>query len=535
MRRPGARKPVARPQRHNTKSFPAPTNGWVSNRNLAMPLAMSATVMENMFPKSDTVRVRGGTQKHATVGTDPCESLMVYKGGSIERLFASCDGSVFNISSPADPDVAPAAEFSGQTSDYYTHQNFPTSGGNFMYIVNGLDKPRLYNGTTWTAIDAVSTPSITGVTTTTLIHVNAYRNRLFFVQADSLHVWALPVASVGGAAIDINLAGVFKHSKTVIFTATQSTGDSGDGMDDRLVIATDDGEIAIYEGSDPSSATDWRLVGRYDTSPPNGRNAYVNIGADLVIATQQGLTPLSVIQRLLPAEQAASALSVNIEPDWLADSLQRRSIPWEMLKWTQRGMLIVTNPVTSETSVTPPQCYVANLNKGAWAKYTGWNTRCLALFQQFAYFGTNDGTVMQAEITGADDGEIYVSRLAFAFDHLGSVGAYKTAVQAKAVFRAKTEFTPQLSASSDYAIEFPAPPNASATSSTSGEWDVGLWDVALWDTQSQYFNSTTQWVSIGVSGEIIAPQLQISNGDDITPTAELTIFHLTHVGGDVVV
>lgn len=536
MRRPGARRPVAPPrqQRHGTKSFPAPTTGWVSNRNLATPLPLSATVLENFFPKDDTIRVRGGTQKHATVGTDPCESLMVYKGASTERLFASCDGEVFNISSPADPDVAPSAEFSGQTSDYYAHQNFPTSGGNYMYIVNGTDKPRLYDGTNWTAIDGVSTPAITGVTTTTLIHVSTYRNRLFFVQADSLHVWALPVNSVGGAAIDIDLGGVFEHSKTVIFTATQST-DSGDGMDDRFVIVTDDGEVAIYEGGDPSDPNDWRLVGHYETSPPLGKNAHFHIGGDLAIATRQGIMPLAAIQRLGLAEQASAAITVNIEPDWEAESLQRASIPWELLKWTQRGMLIVATPVTSEESTTPPQCLVANIHKGAWAKYTGWNTRCLALFQQFAYFGTNDGTVYQAEITGSDDGEIYVSRCAMAFDHLGSVGAYKTVVQAKGVFRAKTEFEPQLSASSDYAVEFPAPPNAVATSGTSGEWDVALWDVALWDTGSQYFHSTTQWVSIGVSGEIIAPQLQISNGDDITPTAELTILHLTHVGGEVVV
>lgn len=536
MRRPGARKPVSRPQQqqHRTKSFPAPTSGWVSNRNLATPLPLSATVLENFFPKADTIRVRGGVQKHATVGTEPCESLMVYKGGSVEELFGSCNGAVYDISSPADEDTPPAAEFSGQTADYYSHQNFATSGGNYMYAVNGLDKPRLYDGTTWTAIDGASTPAITGITTTFLSHVNAYRNRLFFVEADTLKVWALPVNSVGGAAIEIDLAGVFKHSKSVIFTATQSA-DSGDGMDDRFVIVTDDGEVAVYEGSDPSDPADWNLVGRYDTSPPLGRNAHVNIGGDLVIATLQGLMPLSAVQRLAPAEQAASALSINIEPDWLVDARQRQSVPWEMLKWTQRGMLIVTNPVTSEESTTPPQCYVANLNKGAWAKYTGWNTRCLALFQQFAYFGTNDGTVMQCEITGSDDGEIYVSRLAMSFDHLGSVGAYKTAVQAKAVFKAKTEFSPQLSASVDYAVSFPSPPSAVATSSTSGEWDVGQWDVALWDTGSEYFNSTTHWVSIGVSGEVIAPQVQISNGDEITPTAEMTILHLTHAGGDVVV
>jgi hypothetical protein len=50
-----------------------------------------------------------------------------------------------------------------------------------LYAANGVDKPHLYNGSTWTAIDGASTPAITGVTTTTFLPT-LFKNRMWFIQ-----------------------------------------------------------------------------------------------------------------------------------------------------------------------------------------------------------------------------------------------------------------------------------------------------------------------------------------------------------------
>jgi hypothetical protein len=70
----------------------------------------------------------------------------------------------------------------GLTNARWQSANMGRLGGQFFYAVNGVDKPRYYDNAAWVAVDGASTPAITGVTTTKLVHVNVYKNRrLWFV------------------------------------------------------------------------------------------------------------------------------------------------------------------------------------------------------------------------------------------------------------------------------------------------------------------------------------------------------------------
>src|SRR5690606_27920025 len=111
-----------------------------------------------------------------------------------------------------------------------------------------------------------------------------------------------------------------------------------------------------------------------------------------------------------------------------------------------------------------PICFAVNLETGAWSKVTGWNTRCMVLHDDQVYFGTDAGLVLQADVGGSDNGEmIYYAYLGHQ-DHLGSVGQYKTILQARAVFRAKAEFTPLIGVTSNYEVGLPAYPSAASIS-----------------------------------------------------------------------
>lgn len=522
------------------KSFPAPTGGWVSARNpaaLKTPLRLygpPAEVLECMFPTETGCEIMGGSQLHGTVSElgEPCESLWSYIGGSTHEMFGASDGNIFNMTSPADPDLEETADVTGQTSNYYATANYATVGGNFLYAVNGTDSPQLYDGATWTTITGVSTPAITGVTTSTLSHVNVYRNRLFFVQGSTMNVWALPVDALGGAAIQISLAGVFQKGGAVLFTATWSL-DSGSGLDDKLVVMSTEGEIAVYQGSDPSDPADWTIVGVYDAPKPLGKNAFTKAGGDLIIETEQGLIPITAMVVKDKAALSISAVSRNIEPDWITDARTRRSLPWEIVKWPSRQRAIISCPVTGEESITPPWCYVVNTTTGAWCKRTGWNTRCLVLHNEFVYFGTNDGKIMQMEITGSDNGAIYYPVAVLGWDHFGAPGFQKTIISARATFTVATDPIVQLSASSDYTISLPTPPNVAADVDSPGEWDVGLWDEALWDTGTTLMVYRTGWESINVSGAVLAPQLQFSMGNLVTPRGEFTALDVLYEAGEL--
>lgn len=506
--------------------FPAPVAGWVSAQNLAAAVPGTAIVLENMFPTETGVEIRAGSRKHATVGTQPVESLLSYLSGGVSKLFATMDGSIFDVTSLGDEDTPPDADVTGLASSYFSSVNITTPGGSFLLAANGDDDVRKYDGSAWDTSSWVDSGGTDHSDTIAALWL--YHHRVYGIREGTMTAYALPVdgisSSMGDPVTAIELGTVFHKGGSLLF-GINWTIDAGDGLDDKCVFVTTEGEVAVYEGSDPSDPSDWTFVGRYEIPRPLGKNAATTVGGDVDILTEQGMIPLSAAINRDLSQVSLVAVSRPIGPDWVSDARQRRSLPWEICKWPLGGKAFVSVPVTGETDVTPPWCYVVNTTSGAWAKYTGWNTRCLAQFGNSVYFGTNDGTVMQAEIGGDDDGAIYVSRCAYAFDHFKAPGVYKTLIEMRGVFVTKSPFEAQFSASSDFALAWPAPPNATASDTASGEWDAALWDESLWDTATQFYTAATQWIEIGQGGISHAPQIQVSNGDTAPPTAKLVILY----------
>ncbi|MGB7243551.1 MAG: hypothetical protein WBC93_15885, partial [Sulfitobacter sp.] len=215
--------------------LPAPIRGLVLNESIANPQPGGAKVLDNWICNLATASPRKGVQKFATIAADTVASVFTYKVGATETFFAASDDSIFDITSPADPDVIPTADVTGQTSGFYSTEQFGTAGGDYLYALNGTNSPQLYDGTTWTAITGASSPAITGVTTSELSHVWSFANRLFFVRKGTMEAWYLPVDSIGGAASTFSLAGVFKKGGALLFGATWSL-DSGDGPNEQCVF-----------------------------------------------------------------------------------------------------------------------------------------------------------------------------------------------------------------------------------------------------------------------------------------------------------
>lgn len=533
MRTKGAvtRKPVGTPVRQQAtpKTFPAPTRGWVTNENPVFTQAGAALVLENMFPTMTGARLRGGCQKHATAGTGEVKTLITYKSGSTQKLFACEGGKIYDVSSPADPDVSPTASVTGQTSDLYSFRQVATAGGDYLLAVNGADLHLVYDGSAW----AVNTPAITGVSSADLIHVTSYKSRLFFVEKNTLNAWYLPVDSLGGAASVVSLAGVFKRGGSLLFIDTWSL-DAGDGIDDKIVFFSTDGEAVIFEGSNPASASDWSMVGRYDVSIPLGRNATMQAGGDLAIACVEGLIPLSSALKKDPSALRMDAVSKPIEPDWKSAAAARYSANWQVIKWPEKNMAIISLP-SALSDGEPAQDlmnFVVNLQTGAWGKYTGWDVRCLAYHDQRVFFGTSDGKVMQAEVTGTDDGAAYTSRYAGTFE-LGADPKIKTARQMRCRWMFTKDFRDKPGALVDYKIEWPSAPS-SIPSSSIDAFDTAVWDSSKWGSDTAK-KTKASWVSVGKTGTAFAPIVQVTNSSVSAPDAELIAIDMTFEAGSFAV
>jgi len=235
-------------------------------------------------------------------------------------------------------------------------------------------------------------------------------------EKNSLNAWYLSVDSIGGAAVKFPLGGIFPRGGSLLCGYSWAIS-SNSGLYETCVFITDQGEIAFYDGDGPAAAN-WTLKGVYRISKPLGRNCLMKAGGDVAVMTEDGIIPLSSVMELDQIALQNKAVTLPIAPAWRTLVQQRTAISgWSITLWPLESMAIITVP---SLSVNDKQQLVANARSGAWARYTGWDAKCFAVFGNNLFYGTSDGRVMQAETGGQDDGQFYTAVCAWSFSDLGA-------------------------------------------------------------------------------------------------------------------
>lgn len=550
MRTPA--QPTVRPQRLQT--FPAPIGGWIRNQNLATPGARrpdgtkvsGAFVLENWFPTATGIRMRRGSSVFGTVsdGAEDVVSLFTYINGNNQKLFAATATGIYNSFQPQDllvddsgnsliSDLGDAISSIGTNSTpivagltsgaWITAQTANASGDVFLRAVNGSDTPLIYDGTTWS-----TSPAITGVDPTTLSYVWAFKRRTWFIQKDSLDAWYLDVDAIGGAATKFPLAGIFTRGGSLIFGSGWSLESTGGGLSEQQIFVTSEGEIAVYQGDDPSTAATWSLVGVYRTGKPLGPKAHIRAGGDVIIATDIGFLPVSASITRDYAALSPAAISYNIEAAWNEFVASRSFAGWSCEVWATEQMVAIALPTEAGST---PTVLVANARTGAWAPYTGWNALCLQTFNGRLFFGSVQGAIVEAEVTGFDQGLPYTATCVPLFDSLRSPASLKIGLLARATLLATSDVAPQMSLQSDYVVSLPAAPSASLAQSAN-VWDAAVWNQATWDASTQK-SIHQRWQSIGGDGYSLSASVQITSGSLIPPDIDLVSIDLTYDVSDL--
>ena len=522
--RPSAQAPK---NTYQSASFPAPTLGIISNSNLATPQPGGAAVLTNFFPTATGAVLRRGTGLYSTLGEGQFDTtaLFTYLNGNNRRLFATTEEALYDITSPGEPltylvdgegrfvvdDDGAIVSFGGAeptveslTGGDWSVVQFGTSGGTFLRAVNGVDTPLVFDGTDWG-----TTPAITGPDPTTLSRVWVSGNRLWFIKKDSMDAYYLPSASIGGAATLFPLGGVMPRGGSLLFGHSWSV-ESGSGLTQNCAFVSTTGEVAIYQGTDPSSTTTWSLVGVYRIGNPLGPKAFITAGGDLGIATDLGLVPLSQALQKDYAALSPSALSYSIETLWNQAVANRSGEKWNCVVWSASQMVVVAPPTLAGTD---PIMFVANARTGAWGVFENWSATCLAEFGSRAFFGATNGRVVEANITGLDLGNPYTGSYVPLLNDLGSTGM-KTTGMARAVLRSARPVNDQIAMQTDFAVSLPNPPDAASVSGES-VWGAAIWGEAVWGAVSG-LNTYQNWRSAPGNGYAVAPSLQITSGS-ITP------------------
>lgn len=368
------------------------------------------------------------------------------------------------------------------------------------------------NGTTSSA----SSITITNVDTADLSQVWMFKERLFFIEKNTLSAWYLPVDSIGGAAVEFSFGSVFKRGGSLLFGATWSL-DSGSGLDDKCIFVTTEGEIAVYEGSNPGSADTWGLVGVYQIGKPVDKHAAVQVGGDVILVTDDGMVPLS--QALVKERTAlmGSAITYPIEDAWRgAVSGRSASNVISATLWQSQSFLIVS---TGTKYQSLDVSFVSNAQTGAWARYLGWDVQCGVVFQDNFFFGSGDGNVYQGETGGNDNGNAYTAYYVPKFSDFGDIGV-KFANHVGLVSRSAAGFDFRAYVFSNYAVGEMTAPGAIAVPDDSSVWGAGVWGTSTWGGGGTLIGQE-KWKSAGKQGFSLAPAIAITSNQVPSPQVEI--------------
>jgi hypothetical protein len=467
-----------------------------------------AIQLDNFFPGVQDVVIRNGSVNWATGAPATLHSFLPYNGPVTNKLFAATTSGIYDVTNSG----AIGASVFACTGGFFKTTMMATAGGNFLFGVNGSDAAILYDGTTW------SNPSITGADTTQWNYVATHKHRIWAIQKNSTNLYYLGIDSIAGPATLFPVGALFRKGGHIVAIGTW-TLDFGFGVDDRFVIATSNGEIAVYQGIDPASSSTWSLIGIFDVPLPIGDKPFLAYGGDLLYLSTIGIIPLSKLAQSTIIDRSSS-ISFNIDGAFITAATSYSSvIGWDMIIHKAGNLLIVNVPVQQD--VLSYQ-YVMNTTTKAWCRFTGWNASSWIEFNGNLYFTAGTKTV-QAWVGSNDAGAPIVANCAQAYNYFG-MHSQKRIEMIRPNFGFTGSAQIMMAFDNDFNT-FNGQTQFSYTPVGTGAiWDTGLWDSGKWDAGVSLFEP--QWTTVPNNpGYMHSLRLQIvaSSGNFTWTSSDLVI------------
>jgi hypothetical protein len=492
-----ARKPSRVSQQYGAQSRksiqiskPSPVGGWNKRDSIAAMPEIDAVIMDNFWPETDGVSIRPGWESFATGFSDEVESLMVYNSADgTQEMYAAAGTAFYDASSAG---AIGAAVVSGLTNARWNYVNMTNSSAvSYLCAFNGVDSPRYWNGSSWITITAVSTPAITGVTRTSLKNPWIHKRRLWMVERGTLSAWYLPVDSVGGAAVEFPLYGLFKRGGSLLVGGTW-TLDGGEGLDDYQVFVTTEGEVAVYTGVNPAS--DFTIQGVWYIGEPIGDRCLFKVGGDLMIITKRGVYPLSLA---LQSSQVntSSAITDKISSEMSASARTYGSnFGWELQLLPERNMMILNVPLVENTTQYQ---YATNTITGAWCRFTDIQSNCWGLYNGKLYFGSGS-LIGKFGDSASDNGGVINGDLLPSFSYMADEvrSNLKKFNLVRPLILSNGSPSILAALNVDFTTDTPSAP-LNFTPQSVFTWDVSIWDEAFWGGGEEILKS---WQTFGAVG-----------------------------------
>lgn len=378
-----------------------------------------------------------------------------------------------------------------------------TSAGHFLLYWDEVNGLHVYteSSNTWSATFAGAT-AITGVTPANLVHGTVFKGRVWHVERDTAKLWYMGTGAIYGAATEFGLSLRFKAGGPVR-GLWNWTGVNGAGLDDKLVVASDGGDIVVWEGTDPSSANTFGMSGVWQVGAlPAGREVATDIGGELLLLTRMGLLPMSQLGQSFDTSAYVTAKIANLFNQAMLSKASTHG--WSMRLHPEDNSLVITVPEAEGSNTTQ---IVMSLAGKAWSRYRDLDVYCTGSFGGKLYFGDvsgnvwiNDGNV--DDVTLADPNaytDIQYAGLS-AFQNLGSSRQKQIQLIIPTFLGQST--SPSFEVAARYDFDASELATVSAGAGVSGGWDSGLWDAAIWGGEYSASRKVRGAAGMGVAAAI---------------------------------
>jgi hypothetical protein len=498
-------------------TVPAASGGINAYDNLAAMPETDAITMLNWYPHPYGCTVRRGSQKWTTgIPTTP-HTLMTWASATgSTKMFAAAGANWYDVSSSG---VVGAAVVTTRTSDVWYWINFTNAAGSWLLAANGVDDIQVYDGAAYSTITlGGGATQWSGVNPNTIIHLCQHQGRVWAVEKNSTRGWYGTTDAVYGVFAKYDFGAYFPHGGYLDTLWTWSI-DSGGGASDLLVAVGSEGDVVVYEGTDVTDPTKWKLKGVYYLGAPiAGRRYAQKLGGDLLILTSTGVVSLYTIFQSVQVQVSSDTVYSKKIQNLLSDAAEEVGTlaGWQLLLVPSFNQLIINIP--SVFSIGAGQL-VANTITTAWTIFSAWPATAMCLFEDSMYFATADGEVLQSWVGFKDNvlvdgtgGDTVRTAVQQAYSYFKVPALQKQVGMYQPNFLVASNVV--LSSEIQYDFEVTEIVDASGGSiSSSSLWGIALWGTALWYGALHVQKAWIQATGIGVAASLV---MKTSSEADVT-------------------
>lgn len=471
--------------------IPAPTGGLNYRDPISAMSPADALVLTNFIPRQQGVELRKGWQAYAdpvvvSSVAQSVDSVFSYKApvNANDKVFMAANGNIYDVTAGGAPVVAVTG--TGSTDDEWWVTQFSTAADTFLLAVSPGAGYWTYSTTSgWVN----RTATVTGMTTSVRT-VAVWKRRVWFTFQDSQNVaYMNNVDAITGAITSFPMGSILRNGGYVS-ALFNWTIDAGFSVDDFLIAIGTEGDVAVWEGTDPTSATTFQIKGVWYVGPvPKHGMYFTPFGGDVMIVSELGLVPLSKLisgqytqdQQIGPASKIQSVFA----------PLVRRLINekfFDVFVVPSSEVLVIKLPADGGTY----RQFAMNVTTGAWCEFQGIPMRSASVIKGELFFGTLDGYTCKGlfgDRDGADTvgagGNYVEGDVQTSFQHFGTPAQLKKFGMARPIFIALAAPAVKLLVNTQF--DFTSVSGSPFFfGENNGIWSVSTWNVATWVGQNTY-------------------------------------------------